>query len=166
MANGERDDVEKLAELIGDVKVAMLTTVDEDGSLHSRPMWTQQEEFDGQLWFFTAASSHKVREVEREHRVNLGYADPENDRYISVSGRATLIRDRSKIEDLWNPLYKAWFPMGLADPDLALLRVEVDKAEYWDTPPGRLVKLVGFAKALLTGKAYEPGAHGTVQLTG
>ncbi len=164
MAKRERSDVEKLAEMIDGVEVAMLTTVDEDGSLHSRPMRTQAAPFEGELWFFTSARSHKVQEVEREHHVNLGYADPELDRYVSVSGRATLVRDAEKAETLWNPLYLAWFPSGLSDPDLALLRVQVDKAEYWDTPRGRLVQLVGFAKALFTGKGNDLGEHGVVQL--
>ena len=147
--------IKKLGELIEDIKIAMLTTVEEDGSLRSRPMGTQQVEFDGDLWFFTAASAPKVGEVQRERQVNLSYADADSQRYVSVSGSAQLVRDRRKIEQLWNPIFRAWFPQGLEDPDLALLKVTVERAEYWDAPSGKLVQLYGFVKALATGK--RPG---------
>lgn len=154
--NSETDDVKKLARLIKGIEVAMMTTEDNDGTLRSRPMQTQEAEFDGTLWFFTHASSHKVHEIHREHRVNLSYADPAGNRYVSVSGLATLVRDRAKIDELWTPALKAWFPAGKDDPEAALLRVDVSKAEYWDAPSSKLVMLVGFTKALLTGREYHP----------
>jgi general stress protein 26 len=154
------NDVQKLARLIKGIRVAMLTTQDEDGTLRSRPMETQPEkEFDGTLWFFTHASAHKTAEIDRDDRVNLSYADPSDNRYVSVSGRARLVRDRAKIDQLWSPALKAWFPKGKEDPETALLRVEVDKAEYWDAPSSTIVKLVGFAKALVTGQEYQPGEN-------
>jgi general stress protein 26 len=152
-----QNDVEKLAKLIKGIEVAMLTTRDDDGTLRSRPMQTQDRAFDGTLWFFTQASSHKVDEVGREHRVNLSYADPAHNRYVSVSGTANLVRDRAKIDELWSPVLKAWFPKGKDDPEVALLRVEVSQAEYWDAPSSTIVKLAGFAKAVLTGREYRPG---------
>jgi general stress protein 26 len=155
--NADNDNVKKLAKLIKGIEVAMLTTQDDDGTFRSRPMATQQTEFDGTLWFFTHASAHKVQEIDREHQVNLSYADPGGNRYVSVSGLATLVRDRTKIDELWSPVLKAWFPDGKDDPDAALLRVDVNKAEYWDAPSSTLVKLVGFTKAVLTGKEYRPG---------
>jgi general stress protein 26 len=155
----ETDDVKKLAKLIKGIRVAMLTTRDDDGTLRARPMQTQEQEFDGTLWFFTPASSHKVTEVDREHQVNLSYADPADNRYVSVSGTATLVRDRSKIDQLWTPVLKAWFPQGKDDPDVALLKVDVTKAEYWDAPSSTFVKLVGFTKAVLTGQQYRPGEN-------
>jgi general stress protein 26 len=157
--NPDNDDVTKLAKLIKGIEVAMMTTEDDDGTLRSRPMQTQQTVFNGTLWFFTHASSHKVQEIDREHRVNLSYADPASSRYVSVSGLATLVRDRAKIDELWSPALKAWFPDGKDDPEVALLRVDVSKAEYWDAPSSKLVKLVGFTKALLTGQQYDPGEN-------
>lgn len=130
----------------------MLTTAEEDGSLRSRPMVTQQFEFDGDLWFFTSANTPKVDEIKHDQHVNVSYAEPKDQKYVSVSGRAQLVRDHQKIEELWNPLYKAWFPNGLENPDLALLKVSVDKAEYWDSPSGQVVRLVGFVKSVITGE--------------
>ncbi|HEX6901633.1 MAG TPA: pyridoxamine 5'-phosphate oxidase family protein [Thermoanaerobaculia bacterium] len=151
----EKNDIEKIRDLIKGISFAMLTTVDEDGSLRSRPMQTQDTEFDGELWFFTGASSHKVDEVQRDRRVNLSYADPDDNRYVSLSGTAALVRDRAKMKELWKPVLKAWFPGGLEDPELALLRVKVEKAEYWDSPSSKMVQLAGFLKAIATGKRLE-----------
>lgn len=157
--HSERSDVEKIRELIKGIRYAMLTTVDEDGSLRSRPMATQEAEFDGTLWFFTAAGSPKVQEVGRDQRVNLSYAAPDDNRYVSVSGTARLVRDREKMKELWNPILKAWFPDGLDDPELALLQVHVTKAEYWDAPSSKMVQLAGFLKAIATGKPFAPGEN-------
>ena len=142
----------------------MLTTVDEGGDLHSRPMATQETEFDGTLWFFTRADSPKVGEIDREHRVNVSYADAHKQHYVSLSGNARLVRDPAKNKELWNPLYRAWFPDGLDDPALALLRVDVERAEYWDAPSAKVVQIVGFLKALATGEVYEPGKHEKVKI--
>lgn len=159
------ENIKKLRELIKDIRFAMLTTVEEDGTLRSRPMATQQTEFDGDLWFFTNANAPKVDEVQQEQHVNVSYANPEKQKYVSVSGKAQLVRDRQKIEELWNPLYKAWFPNGLDDPNLALLKVNVDRAEYWDSPSSAVVRLVGFVKALTTGKPYSGGENEKIDLS-
>lgn len=143
----------------------MLTTSRSDGSLHSRPMATQQTEFDGELWFFTSDDSLKVDELKSRPAVNVSYADPSKNRYVSISGSAMLVRDRTMAEQLWNPLYKAWFPKGLDDPQLALLRVDVEEAEYWDAPSSTMVHVVGFMKAVLTGEQYAPGEHATISMS-
>ncbi len=162
----QHGDIKKLGELIEKIQFAMLTTVDEDGSLRSRPMTTQEVEFNGDLWFFTEASAPKVQEVRRNSQVNVSFSNPDDQRYVSISGSSELVRDRSKIEELWNPLYKAWFPDGLDDPDLALLKVHVEKAEYWESPNSKVVQLVGFAKALITGQTYEGGTNEKIALNG
>ncbi len=151
------ESVRKLRELINGIKIAMLTTVTEDGRLHSRPMVTQKTDFDGDLWFFTARSSEKVGEVVHDKHVNVAYQDPERNRFVSVNGRASILRDRKKAEELWQPGLKAFFPKGLDDPDLALIRVTVESAEYWEKPSAPIVQLAGFVKALAAGERYQPG---------
>jgi general stress protein 26 len=155
---------QKLAQFIHGIKIAMLTTADSDGTLRSRPMATQAQAFDGDLWFFTGRSSHKVAEINADHRVNLSYADPSSSKYVSVSGTGRLVEDRAKAEAMWNPLYKAWFPKGLDDPDLCLLRVTPAQAEYWDTPGSAVVHAIGFIKAIATGQRANPGEHEQLNL--
>jgi general stress protein 26 len=141
----------KLAELIKDIRIAMLTTVAPDGALRSRPMATQEESFDGDLWFFTSDDSPKTDEIAQEHQVNLSYADPKQNRYVSISGTGVITRNPVKARELWKPILKAWFPRGLEDPHLALLHVQVEHAEYWDAPSSKMVQLYGLAKAAISG---------------
>jgi len=156
--------IEKLNDLINEIDFAMLTTVDTDGVLRSRPMSTQKAEFDGTLWFFTSDKTHKVEEIERDNRVNASYAEPEDNVYVSVSGAASIVKDRAKMEELWNPILKAWFPKGLDDPNICLLRVDVEQAEYWDSSSSTLVQVAGFVKALVTGKRADGGENEKINL--
>src|SRR5450631_3516090 len=131
-------DTKRLAEKIKGVRIAMLTTEEEDGTLRSRPMATQEMEFNGDLWFFTYADSAKVDDVQQHRQVNLSYVKPDDNLFVSVVGTGQLVRDRQKIKELWNPFVKAWFPNGQDDPNVALLKVTVTSAEYWDAPGGKV----------------------------
>jgi general stress protein 26 len=162
--NSREHAIKKLSMLINHIPVAMLTTAEPDGTLRSRPMATQKTEFDGTLWFFTQAHSPKVDEIDREHQVNLSYADAQTHVYVSVSGIATLVRDAARNEELWNPIYKIWFPGGLDDPELALLKVEVEKAEYWATPSSKVVQLIGFLKGMAAGEPSQSEEHEKVTM--
>ncbi len=158
-------NLKKLGEMIKDIKFAMLTTVDEEGALRSRPMAVQNTDgFDGTLWFFTKAAAPKVEQVDHDHKVNVSFSHPDDQSYVSISGQAELVRDEAKKEELWTPAMKAWFPKGHDDPDVGLLKVVADKAEYWDTPHSLVVHAIGFVKATVTGKPYHPGANEKVDL--
>lgn len=161
-ASSHAEACEKLEKLIQGIKVAMMSTIEEDGSIRSRPMWTQQHKFDGTIWFFTSVNSGKMNEIAMDQHVNLSYADPDSNRYVSISGKARHVRDKEKARELWNPAMKAWFPEGLDDPELTLLRVDVESAEYWDSPSSKIATLIGFVKAVATGQRYEPGEHDKV----
>jgi general stress protein 26 len=144
-----------LRKLIDDVEIAMLTTVSGEDFLRSRPMMTQQTEDDGVLWFFTNDHQAKAQELAEDPRVNVSYSKPDAQKFVSISGLGEVVHDEEKKRKLWKPIYKAWFPEGMDDPHLALLKVYIEKAEYWDAPANTWVELAGFAKALLTGKPYE-----------
>jgi general stress protein 26 len=156
--------IAKVRDLIKGVRVAMLTTVAEDGTLHSRPMMTQEAEFDGILWFLTGRGTAKAGDVAGHRSVNVSYAQPDDHRYVSLSGVATIVRDRQKAGQLWSAPHRAWFPGGLDDPDLVLLQIDVQVAQYWDTASGTMVALAGFAKAVATGRRYAAGGPEKVTL--
>lgn len=99
-----------------------------------------------------------------DDRVNLSFANPDDNPYVSISGTAQILRDRAKIEELWKPIYKAWFPDGKDDADLAVLKVTTTQAEYWDSPNGKIVQAIGLAKALVTGERPNMGESGKVRL--
>jgi general stress protein 26 len=110
---------------------------------------------EGALWFFTSSESSKTDEILHQRQVNLAYASIEKQCYVSVSGRAHIVRDRAKTRELWKPAVKIWFPHGVEDPTLVLLRVDVVAAEYWDSPSSKMVQLYGMAKLALTGKTSK-----------
>ena len=147
---------EKMWSMMKDIGFAMMTTEDGD-HLRARPMAAAQKEFDGNLWFFTRASSHKVDEVRGDQRVGVTYAEPSKQEYVSLSGHARLVRDRAAIEQHWQEALRTWFPKGTDDPDIALLKVEVDMAEYWDAPNSKMVHAYGYVKAVLTGTPPSSG---------
>lgn len=143
--------VVKLNELIEGIDFAMLTTIRTNGSLHSCPMATQEVDADGVIWFFSHINTEKVEAIRTDHRVNLAYSDADSQRYVSITGRCELVRDHVKAKQLWKPVYETWFPKGIDDPNLILLKVHVQEAAYWHEEEGRMVKLLGFAKASIGG---------------
>ena len=159
----QKEPLEKLRELLEGIDFTMMTTVS-GGKLHSRPMSTQELDDDGCVWFFSRDNTHKADEIAADDRVNCAYSDPDENRYVSVFGRAEVSHDRAKMEELWNPIHKAWFPDGLADPNICLIRVRVEEAEYWDAPSSTLVQLAGFAKALVTGQEADYGENKTLRM--
>lgn len=166
MVAKHEDDLERFVAFIREVDVAMLTTADESGHLRSRPMMTQEVDTDGVLWFFSGSHDGKAHEIQHNAQVNISYALPKHNRFVSVSGRAELTSDRERIHRLWKPLYRAWFPEGPDDPKLSLLKVHIEKAEYWDSPSSTVVQIIGMTKALFSGKPYQAheGEHGRFEL--
>jgi general stress protein 26 len=140
----------------------MVTTIADDDLFRSRPMLLERVEDDGSLVLLTHASSQKVHELTRDSRVNVTFADDKGTRYVYATGRGRVGRDEHLIEELWNPTYRAWFPGGRDDPEIAVLRIEVERVEYWDVPSSRLVRLWGAVTALATGKVAESGEHLTL----
>jgi general stress protein 26 len=158
-------DFEKLKEMIKDIDFCMLSTIDEKGYVHSRPMSLNSEiDEEANLWFFTSASSLKAGEIERSPQVNASFSNPEESQYVSLSGTAELVTDRTKIKQLWKPILKAWFPDGPEQSDLALLKVRVEKAEFWDSPSSTVAQVFSFVSAIASGKQVEIGENKKINL--
>jgi general stress protein 26 len=143
-------DIAKLGELIRDIRVALLTTIEREGCFHTRPVQTLQVEGDRTLWFFTDWSSPKVQELHHDVRVSLGYADPAKNVYAAVTGSGSVLRNVQKAKQLWSIEQRAYYPEGPEDERLALLRVLIERAEYW-IAPGRTSYLIAAATAAVTG---------------
>jgi len=155
----EAKEIQKLKDLAGNIRIAMLTTLDKDGEMRSRPMATTKISEEGFAYFFTQADSPKIHELETDSKVNISYQDTDEEIYVSVSGHASIERDQKLINELWSPYLNAWFPEGKEDPNLTLLKVKITKAEYWDAPGNRMVQLLGMAKSILTKTPYTAGEH-------
>ncbi|HYW56038.1 MAG TPA: pyridoxamine 5'-phosphate oxidase family protein [Polaromonas sp.] len=139
--------------LIKDIKFGMLTHRHANGMLHSHPLTTQNKSDDegSHLYFFVSRKGELARRLQDDGNVNVSYADPGADTYVSLSGQASIVEDQAKKEALWSPIAKAWFPGGVTDPDLALLEVGLGHAEYWDVDESKMVQLFKMAKAAITG---------------
>ena len=162
----DAEALETLRDIVNRTKVAMLTTQGTDGLLRSRPLQTLQADEQGRLWFFVSASSRKIDELQREHgNVCLAYADTAKQDYVSISGRGEIVRDRARMKELWSPWVKVWFPEGLEDPDLALLCVQMEKAEYWDSPGSAVRRLYALVKARATGDKDAIGENRKLRAT-
>jgi general stress protein 26 len=159
----DNDNRAKVTELVKDARICMFTTMTSDGRHVSRPMALQDVEFDGDLWFFAYADSDKIRQLGTHPEVNVAFSTKQS--WVSVSGAAEQVSDRAKAEELWNPVLKAWFPDGLDTPGLTLIKVHATSAEYWESAhSSRVVELLGYAKAAVTGRPPNPGENEEVRL--
>ncbi len=160
-----QEQINTIAAKIKDVRFGMFTTMDNDNMLSSRPLTTQQIDNEGNMWFFTSDEAAFTHDLEEHPQVNVSFSNPEENLYVSVTGQGYLLKDRAKARELWNPQVRAWFPGGLDDPHLALIRVKIQTAEYWDASTSKMKQLVQLAKARITGNApVYMGKHTTICL--
>ena len=152
---------EVLWDLIKDQRFAMLSHRHTDGTLHSHPLTTQNKELaeDGCLYFFVSRSSEVGQRVQQDGNVNLAYANPDKDTWVSVTGTARVLEDLAKKKELFNPIAKAWFPGGPEDPDMELVEVRIDEAEYWNVKENKLLQLLKMGKAAVTETRPKMGEH-------
>ncbi|MBW9211637.1 pyridoxamine 5'-phosphate oxidase family protein [Mumia sp. zg.B21] len=156
------DEQSTLLELLDDLRIAMFTTVDIDGTITSRPMARQQVEPSADMWFITARDSRQVAHITARPHVGITFSSPST--WVSLNGTATVVDDPVKLEELWNTFAEAWMPEGPDDPNVVLIRVDLQGGEYWDTPGGRVASLISLAKAKITGNAYDGADNERVDL--
>lgn len=158
---------EILWKLIKDIRFGMLTHRGANGTMHAHPLTTQNKDIDeqSQLYFFIPRDGEIYQRLQADKQVNVNYADPGDDSYMSISGSASFIDDMAKKEALWSKMTEAWFPGGPGDPNVALLAVKIDQAEYWDVKESKLTQLFKMARASITGNPPEDmGEHKEMKL--
>ncbi|WP_041221957.1 pyridoxamine 5'-phosphate oxidase family protein [Deinococcus proteolyticus] len=155
--------VQRVAALIKGIKFCMLVTQTDQGRLHSRPVTTQEQDFDGDLWFIGGKDTEWVHDISQRPEINLAYAQPDGQNYVSITGRARLVEDRAKLEEVWSDFYKAYFPEGIDDPNVQLIHVDTHGAELWESS-GKLASAFALAKGLVTGERGDMGSNETVSL--
>ena len=161
-------DQKTLWKLIKDIKFGMFTHSHANGELHSHPLTTQNKSDDdgSTLYFFVSRKSELAQRLAHDGNVNVSYAHPGDDSYVSVSGQAAIVEDQTQKDDLFTPMAKAWFPLGATDPNLALLKVDIGHAEYWDVTEIKMVQLAKIAKAVVTGERLKDmGEHKELDLS-
>ena len=160
------DPRDKLWHLIKDMKFAMFTHRHTDGQLHAHPLTTQNRSLDdtGMLYFFVSRNTELGQRIRADGNVCLAYGDPGKDTWVSISGTARVSEDAALKKKLFNPIVKAWFPGGVDDPNLELLEVKIQHAEYWDIHESKMTQLLKMATAAVTGNPPDMGEHREVKI--
>jgi general stress protein 26 len=161
----DEEAVEKFKQLVNDVNVCMFTTINDNLELFSRPMVTIEVDNEGNAWFFTNEFSEKIHDISKDNNVYLIYANPKNNTYVYVKGTCTVIVDRSRIDDLWSPALKAWFPEGADDPKLCLLKVITDEAYFWNHSSSKMSVFFSMLKAIAKKEKIDSGEVGKLNLS-
>ena len=160
-------EAKKFHDLLAKFETAMLCTHTAKGNLRGRPMALAGVDDDSTVWFFTGVESGKVEEIVLDTHVAV-VCQKDRDLYVSLSGKATLLRDKDKINELWQESFKTWFPGGKDDPNLAVVSVTPEEGEYWDNEGFKKIRyLFEAAKAYATGhtpQIDEGEQHGKVKL--
>ena len=148
------EGTQKVAELVKDIRVAMLTHTDSNGVLVSHPMATQEVEFDGDVLFIAERDSHKARDIAAQSpaRVNVAYSSDSS--WVSLSGTAEIVDDNAKLAELWNTFTGAWLEGGPDNPNNIIIKVSADSAEYWDSPGAKVMQIANFVTAKVTGERF------------
>jgi general stress protein 26 len=161
MANDNAKDLDRVWELMKKIGFAMLVT--RDGSkLRARPMAAYVERDDSAIYFLSDARRHKDEEIARDPNVNLAFANAGDQKYVSVTGAATVSNDRAKIKQLFSTPAKAWWESA-DDPNIRVLKIVPDDAEFWDSP-GTIVSYVKMAAAAVTGTRPSLGDNSKVAI--
>jgi general stress protein 26 len=157
------DPVDHVWEIAGKIKTCMLVTISAS-KMRSRPMHAMPDRGGGYLWFITDQRGAKDDEIRAAPDVCLGFADTASNTYLSITGRAELFRDIAKARELWSIETQAWWPKGPTDPDVRVLRVTPDSAEYWDARGNSVTVALKLVVARLSGHAPDLGENEKVQL--
>jgi general stress protein 26 len=158
------DAIAKFRELANDVNICMFTTIGEDGEVSSRPMFTSSIDEEGNVWFFTNEFSGTINEVSKDNLVHLIYSHPGKNIYLDVKGTCSLVIDHKKMEELWSSELKNWFPDGLADGKICLVKVSTESAHYWNHSISKMGLLFQMIKSITKGDRYKESEKGELQL--
>jgi len=159
--SGERA-IHKFKEVVGHNPMCMFLTGLDQRPIPGRPMTTQKVCDQGNFWFLSSRSSMKDHDIAADPTVQLIFANMGGSEYMSVFGTAEVIEDMAKKKELWSPIAKAWFPLGVDDPDLTVLKVKPSEGYYWDTKNGKLVSMLKILTAVVTGDPSDGGVQGRI----
>jgi general stress protein 26 len=162
-SKSHKEEIEKISKMIKSVEVAMLVTMDSDGKFHSRPMTTQEMDFNGEIWFFAERDSEVVKEIQNHPELNVAYS--EDGKYVSVSGKGSIVTNNAKKRELWHPELKVWFEGKEAESaDVVLIKVQANEADYWETGDGMIGNAVRTLIAAVGGREATPIESGHTKI--
>lgn len=156
--------LEKIRELVGKAKNCFFCTTAADGRTGTRPMNVRKVDDRGDLWFLSASDSHQNEELARDPSVQLYFQGSSHSDFLHLRGRATISTDRSKVDELWEPVIKTWFTGGKDDPRITVIRVTPTDGYYWDTKHGNTVAAAKMLIGAAIGTTLDDSIEGTLSL--
>ncbi len=152
----KQDNIDKVQAIVKDVKFAMMTTVNKKGDLHAWPMTTSETSIGGkEIWFIGDKTSDVVKDIQDNKKIGLSYATQDDKNYVSVSANAELPTDKAKLEELWSPVYNAFFEHGIDDENVQLIKVIPHGVECWISGSSTINMFKMAAAALQDGETAE-----------
>jgi len=156
--------VSKLQDLVKSSSTCMFATHLGEAPFHVVPMRVQEADYDGDLWFFSAADSKHNAQIDVDPRVQLIFANSSDMEFMTVFGTASISTDKAQIDRLWDTMVGAWFEGGKDDPNVSLIRVQPTLAHYWDTEDGKLVTMAKILTRAATGADIDTGVEGDLNV--
>lgn len=156
--------IAKLKELAEKIDFCLFCTSLHQAPSISRPMSTRQVDEQGNIWFFSRETSNKNREIRADNRVQLMYAQTGDSEFLTVYGRAEILKDRAKTDELWSSFAKAWFNEGKDDPELTLVKIIPEEVHYWDTKNGKMISLLKIVASAILNKELDSGVEGDLEI--
>ena len=152
----KQENIDKIQAVIKDVKFAMMSTINSKGDLHAWPMTTSETSLGGkEIWFIGDKTSDVVKDLQNNPKVGLAYATQDEKNYVSISGNAELSNDKAKLDELWAPVYNAFFEHGKEDETLQLIKIVPHGAECWLSGSSTINMFKMAAAAVQDGKTAE-----------
>lgn len=162
-----KEAIEKIHEIAEATNTCMFCTHLGSVPFAARPMAVQQVDDEGRVWFLSNHSSNKDQDIKAQGQAQLIFAHPDKYEFLSLYGTAESFYDREKIEALWSPLAKAWFPEGKDDPNLSVIKFSAIEGHYWDTQSGKLVSLLKIViSAATVNRSDDGGVEGGLNIAG
>jgi general stress protein 26 len=120
-----------IAKRLRDIDICMMVTATKRGSFNSRPMSNNRDvKYKGDMYFFSWDGSQKIKDLAVNPNVILNFQG-EKDLYLSITGKAKLVRNKTSFEEHWNPDLDRWFDQGIDTPGLVLIHVKGSQVQYW-----------------------------------
>jgi len=160
-----REAIDKLKEMVDKIDIGMMCTSVEGGDhVHAVPMSRQEVDEAGNIWFLFSAESETHRNLLRNDKLSLLYADIGSYNFLSINGAGEISRDRERIEKYWNKMVEAWFEKGIEDPRIRVLKVAPSEAHYWDNKSNKLVTFLKVVISAASGGKLDIGREGELDL--
>lgn len=155
----------KLKSIVDQIDIGTICTFTPNSPYpHGVPMSRQEVDEDGNIWYICSAESETHKNLEKNDKISVFYADPKNYSFLSINGTATLSRDQARIDRYWNKMMQGWFEKGKEDPNIRLIKVTPDEAHYWDSGSNKIATLFGMLKNAITGSKEGIGEEGELKL--